>query len=230
VRAGVRGFHRDDRVDFDRRAERQHRHADGAARVATRFAEQRFHQLGSAVRDLRLLREGRIAVHEHAQLDDLFDPRPVAVQRLADLCDEHQRAAPRGVIAACLVGVGAQPSGHDLPVAEGKLAADMQQPARLDDGDIGGNRRGGFGKLEAEVGELGSNIHGDSFCLDWGDYTASGAGAGAFSASRANIQSCAAAQSSMRAWAWRAAGTLSAIAGSPTMCRRHTSGASIATE
>src|SRR3546814_9429264 len=47
---------------------------------------------------------------------------------------------------------------------------------------------------------------------------------------RANIQCGAAFQSSIRAWAWGEGAILSAIAGSPTRWRRHTSGAASATD
>src|SRR3954468_2247962 len=45
----------DDGIDLDRRPERKHRHADGAAGVAAGFAEHLLHQLRSAVDDLRLV-------------------------------------------------------------------------------------------------------------------------------------------------------------------------------
>src|SRR3546814_10089260 len=32
-------------------------------------------------------------------------------------------------------------------------------PPLFDEGHIGGDRRGGFGKVEAEIGELGGNVH-----------------------------------------------------------------------
>src|SRR3546814_2498424 len=54
----------------------------------------------------------------HADLDDPVDPRPIAAHRLADLRDQHQRAAARGVIAGRLVHVGAEPAGDDLSVAK----------------------------------------------------------------------------------------------------------------
>src|SRR3546814_8245843 len=71
------------------------RDADRGARVAARFAEQRFEQLRRAVGDLRLIGEAGGAVDEHAELDDALDARPVATQCLPDLRDEHQRDALR---------------------------------------------------------------------------------------------------------------------------------------
>src|SRR3546814_7720971 len=47
----------------------------------------------------------------------------------------------------------AKPAGHDLPVAERQLAADIEHAALLDDGHIGGDRRGGLGEFEAERSE-----------------------------------------------------------------------------
>src|SRR3546814_13794295 len=67
------------------------RDANRGARVAARFAEQRFEQLRRAVGDLRLIGEAGGAVDEHAELDDALDARPVATQCLPDLRDEHQR-------------------------------------------------------------------------------------------------------------------------------------------
>src|SRR3546814_6830705 len=73
------------------------RDANRGARVAARFAEQRFEQLRRAVGDLRLIGEAGGAVDEHAELDDALDARPVATQCLPDLRDEHQRDALRSV-------------------------------------------------------------------------------------------------------------------------------------
>src|SRR3546814_7240175 len=86
--------------------------------MAARLAEQLLHQLRCAVRHFGLRGEAGVAVHEDAELDDPLDARPVAAHRLADLRDEHQRAAARGVIAGRLVGVGAEPAGDDLPVTD----------------------------------------------------------------------------------------------------------------
>src|SRR3546814_6337381 len=99
----------------------QHRDADRGARVTARLAEQRFEQLRRAVGDLRLIGEARRAVDEHAELDDALDARPVAAQRLPDLCNEHQRDALRGILPARNVDIPAKPAGDDLSVAEGQL-------------------------------------------------------------------------------------------------------------
>ena len=53
------GLDRDDRVDLDRDAERQHRDPDRAAGMAPGFAEHLLHQLRRAVGDLGLVGEGR---------------------------------------------------------------------------------------------------------------------------------------------------------------------------
>src|SRR3546814_6629772 len=98
----------------------QHRDADRGARVAARFAEQRFEQLRRAVGDLRLIGEAGGAVDEHAELDDALDARPVATQCLPDLRDEHQRDALRSVLTARDVHIVAKPAGHDLPVEIGR--------------------------------------------------------------------------------------------------------------
>src|SRR3546814_12540428 len=89
---------RSDGIDLDRGAERQDRDADRAARMASRLAEHLLHQLGRAVRDLGLRGEAGIAVHEYAELDDLFDARPVTVHRLAAPRHQHHPAAARGVL------------------------------------------------------------------------------------------------------------------------------------
>src|SRR6186713_2722299 len=47
----------DDRIHLDRGSERQYRNADRAARMAAGFAEDLLHQLGGAVRHLRLVGE-----------------------------------------------------------------------------------------------------------------------------------------------------------------------------
>src|SRR3546814_7718773 len=62
-------------------------------------------------------------------------------------------------MAVCAVQGAPGPAGDDLSVAKRQLPADVQQPALFDDGHIGGDRRGGFGKVEAEIGELGGNVH-----------------------------------------------------------------------
>src|SRR3546814_14421941 len=77
----------------------------------------------------------------HADLDDPVDPRPIAAHRLADLRDQHQRAAARGVIAGRLVHFAAEPAGDELSVAKRQLPTDMQQPALLGDGHIRSEER-----------------------------------------------------------------------------------------
>jgi hypothetical protein len=81
--------------------------------------------------------------------------RPVPPAPRADRRRQHDRAQARGVIARRLVEVGAEPAGDQRPVAKGELSADVKQAAVLDDGHIGGDRRGGLGQGEAEVGEFG---------------------------------------------------------------------------
>src|SRR3546814_2504464 len=120
---------RSDGIDLDRGAERQDRDADRAARMASRLAEHLLHQLGRAVRDLGLRGEAGIAVHEYAELDDLFDARPVTVHRLADLRDEHQRAAARGVVTRRLVHIEPEAAGDHVAAATGPLAAAGAEPA-----------------------------------------------------------------------------------------------------
>ena len=80
-----------DRVDFDRRTERQDGHADRAARMAARLAEQRHHQLGRAVGNLWLNGESGGGIDEHAKLDDARDAAEIAPQCNLDLRDQHQR-------------------------------------------------------------------------------------------------------------------------------------------
>src|SRR3546814_1387463 len=100
----------------------------------------------------------------HADLDDPVDPRPIAAHRLADLRDQHQRAAARGVIAGRLVHVGAEPAGDDLSVAKRQLPADVQQPALFDDGHIGGDRRGRSEEHTTKLQSLMRNSYA-VFCL-----------------------------------------------------------------
>src|SRR3546814_13566567 len=52
-----------------------------------------------------------------------------------------------------------EPAGDGLPVTERQLPADVEQAALFDHGHIGGDRRGGLGKVEAEGGELGGDVH-----------------------------------------------------------------------
>src|SRR3546814_8021664 len=65
-----------------------------------------------------------------------------------------------GVLPARNVDIFAKAAGDDLPIAEGQLAADIEQAAMFDDGHIGGDRRGGLGEFEAEGGDFGGDIHG----------------------------------------------------------------------
>src|SRR3546814_11884106 len=98
----------------------QHRDADRGARVAARFAEQRFEQLRRAIGDLRLIGEARRTVDEHAQLDDALDARPVAAECLPDLCNEHHRDALRGIPPHRHCDIFAKPAGPALPVPDGQ--------------------------------------------------------------------------------------------------------------
>ena len=110
------GLHRDDRIDLDRGAERQHRHADRAAGVAAGLAEHLLHQLGGAVGDLGLIGEAAGAVHEHAELHDPLDP--VEADRLVDLGEQHDAAGAGGADAELEVAILAEPAGD----AAGRLA------------------------------------------------------------------------------------------------------------
>src|SRR3546814_18224431 len=100
----------------------QHRDADRGARVAARFAEQRFEQLRRAIGDLRLIGEARRTVDEHAQLDDALDARPVAADCLPDLCNEHQRDALRGILPDRNDDTSTKAAGHTPPAPAGPLA------------------------------------------------------------------------------------------------------------
>ena len=150
----------------------------------------------------------------------------ITAQRAADLRDQHHAAQLCGVLAASEIDIIAQPPRDKAAVvAERQLAGNVEQATMLNSGHIGGHWRGGSGQGQAEFGEAGRNIvHFQSF------QTVSMDGAGRPASRRAAIQSCASAQRSMRAWAWRDGLILSEIAGSPTICSRHTSGACSATE
>src|SRR5688572_14884255 len=108
--ASLSGLDRNNGVHLDRGAERQHRHADRAARVPPRFAEHPLHQFRSAVGDLGLVGEGRGAVDEHAELDHPLDAVERPQSRL-HLGDQHHRAALGGLAAALDVMVLAEPAG-----------------------------------------------------------------------------------------------------------------------
>ena len=98
---------RDDRVDLDRRTQRQDRHADRCAGMAARFSEHVEHQFGRAIGDLRLIGEIGGRIDERAEPDDALHP----VERDArafQLRKNHQPARPRGgdaTLAQMLFGV-----------------------------------------------------------------------------------------------------------------------------
>ena len=48
----------------------------------------------------------------------------------------------------------AEPAGDQLPIAERQLPRQVQHPARLDQRDVGGDRLGHVGQLQAELGQL----------------------------------------------------------------------------
>src|SRR5262245_25677525 len=58
----------DDGIDLDRGAQREHRNAHRASRVAARLAEHLLHQFGRAIGDLGLGGEIGMAVDEDAEL------------------------------------------------------------------------------------------------------------------------------------------------------------------
>ena len=151
--AGANG---DDRIDLDRRAERQHRHADRAARMAPGIAEHRDHQLGGAVGDLGLVGEmaGRRRRTRRASRSARPDRAPPSA---ALICARIISAAALGRLPAMLdIEILAEPPGDQRAVlAERQLAGDMEQPADLDRRHIGGDGRGGLGKGEAEFGKAG---------------------------------------------------------------------------
>ena len=111
-----------------------------------------FHQLRRAIGDLGLVGEAGGAADEHAELHDPLDAVEAA-QRLADLREQHDAAGARGGLAIVDVAILAEPSGHQRAVVERELARDVEQSAGLDGRHIGGNRRGRFGKGDAERGK-----------------------------------------------------------------------------
>src|SRR3546814_16219715 len=92
-------------------------------------------------------------IDEYAELDVPFDAVEPAERRL-HLRDQHQRAALRCAIAVIEIAIGAEPAGHQRAVVEGKLARNVEQPARRDGGNIGGDGGGGFGKRELKLEQL----------------------------------------------------------------------------
>src|SRR3546814_15602880 len=89
-------------------------------------------------------------IDEYAELDVPFDAVEPAERRL-HLRDQHQRAALRCALAVIEIAIGAEPAGHQRAVVEGKLARNVEQPARRDGGNLGGDGGGGFGKRELKL-------------------------------------------------------------------------------
>ena len=83
---------RDDRIHFNGDAKRQGRDSNRAPRMAAGFSKHVLHQLGSAVRYLRLVGEGGGAVHENAKLHDLLHAIERSERRL-HLRQKHDSAA-----------------------------------------------------------------------------------------------------------------------------------------
>ena len=143
----------DDHLDLDRDVQRQHRHADRAARVHARVAEHLAEQLAGAVDDAGLAGEVRGARDEADDLDD-----PAYLVEVADLgLDGGERVERAGLRRASLA-CSASTSAPTLPVASARrrprqLAGGVDQVAGAHGRHVGRERRGVAGQRQAELGQ-----------------------------------------------------------------------------
>ena len=136
----------DDGIDFDRGAERQHRHADRAAGVAAGLAEYLLHQLGGAVGDLRLVGEMPFEATKAPSLTirstRSSDPSACFICAISITAQRSAAAAMLDVI------IGAELADDQGPVlAERQLPGNVEQAAGFHRGHISRDRRRGFGSL-----------------------------------------------------------------------------------
>ena len=177
-------------------------------------AEHCFHQVRCAIGGFGLVREISGRGDEYAKLDDPFDAVKVSAQRCLHLRDEHDCARFGRSLSVFKTARVADFAGDKLAIDKGQLPRNEQHPIRFDSGHIGCDRRSRCRKSNAQFGQFCFNHH----------TTFSNAGAGTFATSLSLIQTSASAQRSKRACADFDGFTRSHNNGSPTKCRRHTSG------
>ena len=126
----------DDELDLDRRVQRQHRDADGAARVLARLAEDLAEQLGGAVDDAGLAGEVGAEATKPTTLTMRVtrSSEPMTLRAAASALSTHVRASLGSVL-------GGRPPAPTLPVAGERAVDERQLPGREHQvaGDDGGH-------------------------------------------------------------------------------------------
>ena len=143
----------DEDLDLDGGVERQHRYADGRARVHAGVTERRTEQVGGAVGDLRLAGEVGRRGHEADHLDDALD-----LVEVADLGLHGGDRVERALLGVRAASSGRHlaadlPGGQQLARAHRELAGGVDVGARPDRGHVGRDRLGHVGHGQPELGE-----------------------------------------------------------------------------
>lgn len=146
-------FDLEEELDLDWRAEGEVDGADGGTGVTAGFAEDLLHEFARGVGDLGLGVKAGFAGDKDAEADDALDGVEIAHDGAQS--GEAVEGALAGAVACGFLGdfAGHAALSDESAFAHRDLAADEDEVAGADGGDIGGDGFGRFGQRDAECRE-----------------------------------------------------------------------------